>query len=75
MKADRNTYNRILKRWNWVRNSLYGDYIPIASRALGLPLVDYATTRELLENEVDRRSYRLLDPLLTNVETNVGERL
>lgn len=68
MKADRNTYNRILKNWGYVRNRLYGDYMPIASFALGLPSADYATTRELLENEVDRRCYRVIDPLLTNVE-------
>jgi hypothetical protein len=71
MKADRNTYNRILKRWGYVRNRLYGDYMPIASFALGLPPEDYAVTRELLETVVDRRSYRLLDPLLTNVGEEV----
>lgn len=66
MKVDHNnnTYPRILRSWNRFRNSLFGDYKPIVSLLLGLPPADYAATRELLENEVDRRCNRLTGPFI-----------
>lgn len=58
MKSDYNVCDRMLNRWGCVKSRLYGEYNHIASAVLGLPPEDY-DARELLENGVDRRSFRL----------------